>query len=156
MRALSIQQPWANFIARGFAVMKAVDNGDGTSRVELAGVAFKDVENRAKPTTYRGRVAIHASTRPAPFEPTLKQCMDMGIAPMSVLLYYSTDRQIVPRGALIGEVDIVDCVTESDSPWFTGPYGWILANPQPYDTPIPYKGKLGFFEIPEHPAGRER
>lgn len=49
------------------------------------------------------------------------------------------------RGAIIGEVDIVDCVTESKSPWFTGPYGFVLANPVAYKVPVPCKGKLGFF-----------
>ena len=51
------------------------------------------------------------------------------------------------RGAIIGEVDIVDCVTQSDSPWFEGPYGLVLANPTLYDQPIPYKGRLGLFEV---------
>lgn len=52
-------------------------------------------------------------------------------------------------GAIIGEVDITGCVTESESPWFTGPYGFTLANPVLYDKPIPYRGQLGFFEVPD-------
>ena len=50
-------------------------------------------------------------------------------------------------GALIGEVDIIDCVTESKSPWFVGRYGFTLTNPKLYDKPIPYRGQLGFFEV---------
>ena len=44
--------------------------------------------------------------------------------------------------------DACDCVTTSDSRWFEGPYGWVLANARP----LPFEacnGKLGLFE---HPA----
>jgi len=46
---------------------------------------------------------------------------------------------------IIGEVDITGCVEASDSPWFTGKYGLVLANPVLYDKPIPCRGRLGFF-----------
>ena len=39
------------------------------------------------------------------------------------------------------------CVHESDSPWFEGPHGFVLRNPLAYEKPIPYRGKLGFFEV---------
>jgi hypothetical protein len=51
------------------------------------------------------------------------------------------------QGAVIGEVDITGCVEESDSPWFTGIYGFTLVNPVLYEKPIPCKGKLNFFEL---------
>jgi hypothetical protein len=50
------------------------------------------------------------------------------------------------RGAIIGEVDIVDCVNRNTSPWFVGKYGFILANPVLYGNPITCKGKLSFFD----------
>ena len=52
-------------------------------------------------------------------------------------------------GAIIGEVDITGCIEESGSPWFTGKYGFTLANPVLYEKPIPCRGQLGFFEVPE-------
>lgn len=59
-------------------------------------------------------------------------------------------------GAIIGEVDITGCVTESTSVWFAGPYGFTLANPVLYEKPIPCRGALGFFtpdikELPDDP-----
>ena len=33
-------------------------------------------------------------------------------------------------GAILGEVTITGCVTESESPWFEGPYGFTLTDPQ--------------------------
>lgn len=48
-------------------------------------------------------------------------------------------------GAILGEVTITGCVTESDSEWFVGPYGFTLADPVAYDEPHPCRGHLSFF-----------
>jgi hypothetical protein len=51
------------------------------------------------------------------------------------------------RGGIVGSVEIVYCVTGSDSPWFMGPYGFVLRNPiiLPFQ---PCKGALKFFNAP--------
>ena len=49
------------------------------------------------------------------------------------------------RGGIIGTAEIVDCIEQSDSPWFFGPYGLVLENVQPVDF-IPVKGALGLFD----------
>ena len=51
-------------------------------------------------------------------------------------------------GAILGEVTITGCVTESESEWFDGPYGFTLENPVAYEEP---KGSLAF-----SPSTRER
>ena len=48
------------------------------------------------------------------------------------------------RGAIIGTVQVTQIVTESDSPWFGGPSGLVLADPATVD-PIPAIGALGYF-----------
>ncbi|MEO0357093.1 MAG: hypothetical protein AAF386_02140, partial [Pseudomonadota bacterium] len=48
------------------------------------------------------------------------------------------------RSAIIGQVDVVDIITESDSEWFGGTAGLKLANPRPI-TPIPCAGTGGYF-----------
>ena len=53
-------------------------------------------------------------------------------------------------GCIVGTVDIIDCVQESDSPWFFGKYGFVLANPVALESPIPLKGALGFFDVPDN------
>lgn len=55
------------------------------------------------------------------------------------------------RGGIVGSVEIVDCVDESDSPWFFGRYGYVLRDPRPLPF-WPCKGQLGFFtrDWPEH------
>ena len=53
----------------------------------------------------------------------------------------------LPRGVIIGVVEIVDCVTESKSPWFLGDYGFVLKNQRPVK-PIPCSGALSFWTLP--------
>ena len=58
--------------------------------------------------------------------------------------------QMRPHGGhIVGKVDIVDCVTESESPWFFGRHGFVLANPVAFARPVPCKGALGFFTVPD-------
>ncbi len=121
MRALSIRQPWAWLI---------VNN-------------HKDIENRTWPTNFRGRIYVHAGRRM------------VGDDYPAQRKYIARAGIIIPEpldlGAIIGEVTITGCVTaESEaaqSPWFCGPYGFTLADPVAYDTPIPYRGRLGFFPV---------
>jgi len=98
----------------------------------------RDIENRDWPTDFRGRVYVHAD---------LEQDYDVC---HGYPAHISDWREVQIRsdlGAIVGEVDIIDCVTESYNPSFVGPYGFVLANPVAYDAPIPCKkGSLGFFE----------
>ena len=91
----------------------------------------KDVENRSWPTKLRGRIYIHASKH-------------VDWAAMTALGIPLTNCHM---GAIIGEVDITGCVTESGSPWFEGPYGFTLSRPVMYDSPVPYRGEIRFFEV---------
>jgi hypothetical protein len=65
------------------------------------------------------------------------------------------DEMRAAGGCIVGKVDIVDCVTAnsgvaaSRSPWFFGRYGFVLANPIAFAAPIPCKGALGFFTVPD-------
>lgn len=145
MKALSIRQPWASLIVKGAPVFKSVDNEDRGTRVEFAGLVFKDVENRDWATNYRGRIYVHAPSRADDFIETMEWLGEhIGLAPYACMLLASP--QYSPRSCIVGEVDIVDCVSSSKSPWFIGKYGLLLAEPKGYEVPIPCKGKLGFFE----------
>ena len=49
-------------------------------------------------------------------------------------------------GGIIGKANIVDCVTESDSPWYEkGKKGWVLKDQKPIKF-IPYRGQQGLFK----------
>lgn len=56
----------------------------------------------------------------------------------------------MPLGAIVGAVDLIDVVKKSDSPWHSsGCYGLVLANPRALKKPVPCKGKLNLWTIPE-------
>lgn len=51
-----------------------------------------------------------------------------------------------PRGVILGTVELLDCVRDSESEWaLDGLWHWQLADPQPFETPIPATGKLGLW-----------
>jgi len=111
----------------------------------------KDVENRRWPTKVRGRVYIHASKG---FDKGHYNFIALeGVA--CLLDEPLPEPEDFVQGAIIGEVDIVDCVfyppdelARLHSPWaMPGQYQFILANPVEYEKPIPYKGMLGFFRV---------
>lgn len=116
--ALSIRQPWAWLIVNG----------------------GKDIENRNWPSTFRGRFAIHAAKRctNAEYQEAKQFMARVGL---TVELPPLADLE---RGGIIGVVELVDCVKKSESPWFFGPYGFVLANAEPLPFE-PCKGALKFF-----------
>jgi hypothetical protein len=134
MKALSIRQPWAWLICKGY---KDVDNR--TWRLHMPPLLNYPAHTR--------RIFVHAS-KISDVERVGNICENE-----LYILERLTENQreeyynaILDFGAIIGEVDIVGCTDKSDSPWFTGPYGLLLANPVLYPRGIPYGGKLGFFE----------
>jgi hypothetical protein len=48
------------------------------------------------------------------------------------------------RGGIIGSVEVVDVVADSDSLWFCGPRGLVLKDPLPHEF-VPAAGALGYF-----------
>lgn len=129
IKCLSIRQPYATWLANPQVFLDA-------------GIPPKRIENRDWATRYRGPLLIHASKG---FEadafpvwqqhwPTLPRCA-------------SINRRDYTAGAIIGIADLVDCVGYSNDDWFVGDYGFVLENARPIG-PIPYRGKLGLFEVP--------
>ena len=132
MKALSLMQPWAWLIV--------------TPDPERPNYPLKDVENRTwrLPMTFvvPQRIYVHAS---------LRWDRDAFEVMREVIYQKNIDvpiKEELTFGAIIGEVTIMGCVTESDNPWFMGPYGFQLMNPTFYETPIACKGQLGFWKPP--------
>lgn len=87
----------------------------------------KDVENRDWPTKCRGWFLIHASKSEAEDREFIRE-------------------HKMPLGGVVGAARIVNCVTEMDSKWFCGKFGFVLADA--FEIPlIECKGKLGFFAL---------
>jgi hypothetical protein len=124
VKALSIRQPWAELILRG----------------------RRTIEPRTWQTNYRGRIAIHASQ-------TVQEeaCVAYGLDPARVV-----------RGALVGTVELVDILPLDATEWetlreqhlslrdFPGPmFGWRLEVPQRLPQPIPMRGRMSLFNVPD-------
>lgn len=51
-------------------------------------------------------------------------------------------------GGIVGEAVIVDCVKAHPSPFFLGPWGFVLEQASAFSKLIPFRGRLGFFGVP--------
>ncbi|MFA5849961.1 MAG: ASCH domain-containing protein [Bacteroidales bacterium] len=139
MKTLTVKQPWASLIVEG----------------------IKDIENRTWKTNFRGRVLIHSSARP------VSGFYNMALTPYQNAYVHSNNKLDAFKGvngAIIGSVEIVDCVINHPSIWaeksegtFVGHtfvhkekdkviWNWVLANPIKFPEPIPAKGKLSFWD----------
>ena len=97
----------------------------------------KNVENRSWATPYRGTVLIHAGQRYEPSGKTFAE--NLGISVPTEL----------PQGVILGSVELVACVLDSESPWaIKGMWHWILVNPKPVKECLWIKGQLGLQEAP--------
>ncbi|MGE0753117.1 MAG: ASCH domain-containing protein [Variibacter sp.] len=109
MKIITVRQPWAHLIVSG----------------------SKNIENRTRPTKYRGPVLIHAAKAR-----NADVCQEEGFHPDEL-----------ERGCVIGIANIIDCVTSHRSRWFSGKYGYVLRNRRAIK-PIPWTGGLGLTEAP--------
>ena len=133
MKALSIHQPWA------WAILHA----------------GKNVENRSWRTNHRGPLLIHAARSRASYDR-----QDAALWPRR----YGVELpawEALTIGAIIGVVDVVDCVPvgpggtlglRGESAWaLEGYFGWVLANPRPFAKAISRRGAQTLFEVDELP-----
>jgi len=146
MKALSIKQPWASLVC--------------TPRENNPLLGIKDIENRKWKTHFRGKIYIHVSGSKK-FNIQLTDEQTKQAIPILQTAFEGT----MPFGAIIGEVEIIDCVVNHHSIWaektkgnYVGDgvfvlsekpiYNWVLANPVLYEKPIlNVKGKLSFWEF---------
>jgi len=115
LRAITVRQPWARCIAIG----------------------RKTVENRTRPTSYRGPVAIHAA---------VAHSVD-GLTDRRVTSLFGADPTLgQPRGAVIAVAELVDCHPADGCclPWGdpTG-HHLVLDAAVLLADPVPARGALG-------------
>lgn len=120
MMTLSIRQPWAWLILH----------------------AGKDIENRTWRTGFRGKFLIHAAKGCTRTEWQEAQDFARQIRPGIAVPPIA----VIDRGGIVGEAEIIGCMIKHPSPWFCGPYGFLLRNAKPLEF-RPYTGSLGFFDV---------
>lgn len=137
-KAITIKNPWAWLIANG----------------------IKDIENRTWRTKFRGTVLIHSA---ATWYQGFNYHKQLNSRQINMTVeqwdYLSMDlrsqiisKDNIPTSAIIGQVDIVDCVQGHPSVWaIENHWHWVLENAVYFDKPITgIKGKLSFWEVPEN------
>ncbi len=103
--AISIRQPYAEFILTG----------------------LKTIEYRTKLTKFRGPVWIYVSKTFAGY--------DLPDRYLDAMAEMENDPEDLPRGVIVGSVEIVDCRQGED-----GQYEYVLENPKRLRVPIVPKG----------------
>ena len=146
--ALSIKQPYAWLICKGF---KDIENRDWRiGRNPNYGLYKSETANFR--IELPQRIYVHAGVSKSELS---KETLDWILKrlnnkqAMELMFHYKIQTQVpclFSLGAIVGEVTITDCVTESESLWFIGKYGFVLVDPVLYDRPILCKGQLGFFK----------
>lgn len=141
MKVLSIQQPWASLIVAG----------------------HKKIETRSWNTKFRGEVLIHASAAMKPDNRAIMLDFQQQYFNLQLPNFES-----LPFGAIIGKANL--CWTVSSEYCFEGNefedkglcfkitdqelafgdyspgrFGWLLSDVVKFETPIPAKGQLGFW-----------
>lgn len=154
MKTISIKQPWAYLIC--------------TPRQDNPQLGIKDIENRTWATNFRGHLLVHASAKRWTFK-AIVQYLTSATAEIIRTLGFNAEWVLkLHTSAIIGSVEIVDCVINHPSIWAEKTPGyikgmnpkfiekldgvpviwnWVLANPVLFAKPITnVKGKLSFWE----------
>jgi hypothetical protein len=153
LRAMTVKQPWAHMIAH----------------------CGKTTENRTWATSYRGELAIHAGaysgwdknaeSSPVAFEAWRRWAANwttpgLLVAPLTRGDAYSHFK----FGAVIAVAELAGCHRDEEtalyrsgmapcSPWSVGgAWHWELRDVRPLADPVPCKGKLGLWRLPEDTA----
>jgi ASCH domain len=128
VKALSIQQPWAYCITH----------------------ATKRIENRTWFGHYRGPLLIHAGKK---FQTGMEYDINSECPEIDVYAMQQSD-----RGAIVGVCRMVTClrpgeydkVAPDQRIWTDeSTFRFVLDEVRAFAVPIPYKGMLGFFDVPD-------
>ena len=120
VRVLTVRQPHAHLLIHG-----------------SPNAGLKDVENRSKPTSYRGTLLIQASAKADQAAYADYIAAGVELPPAEGLV----------TGAITGSVQVTGCVRASRSQWAApGYWHWLTAAPRAADPVIPLKGHLWMFD----------
>lgn len=139
MKALSIRQPWV------WAILHAGKRHEN-----------RDWQPHNPGLRFRGEFLIHASagmTR-REYEEFIATVHDISEThPFPPGLAVPAFKEL-ERGGIVAKARVVDIVKDCDSPWFFGPLALVLDDIKPLPF-MPFKGALGFFDVPDHIARAE-
>lgn len=137
MQVLSVMQPWATLLALG----------------------FKRLETRTWQTRHRGALAIHAARR------RMTEPLPLGWRPKMIAAQHRLGLEgwpdLFPRGAILGVVDLLDCLRVEELPpgepdaiermlgdFAPGHWVWRIGAARPLTLPVLVRGQQGVFYAP--------
>ena len=121
MKAVTLWRPWDHAILYG----------------------GKRIENRPWkpwPSIIGKRIALHSGRK---YDTEGAQWM------LSQGLYTPPPPSECIAGAIVGTATVSGFVTDSDSSWFFGPYGWVLMDVKALPEPILCRGAQGLWNLPK-------
>ncbi len=143
IRALTVRQPWAHMIT----------------------YCGKSIENRSWPTRYRGMLAVHAGARSGwdsdgQDSPLVQQAWSAwansapaladGTIPLSRNTTSVTFSAVIAVARITGCHRAIGAAACSCSPWSQADqWHWELSNVRALDSPVPCRGSLGLWRLPE-------
>jgi hypothetical protein len=131
VKALTLWQPWAGFVAAG----------------------MKRIETRSWPTKYRGEVAIHAGMKLTPWAKDFPPHILRG------LLEADPDGKLRHYGSILAVATLSDCIRTQDlvclddrerllGNYEPGRWAWRLESVIVLDNPVPCRGMQGLWTVP--------
>lgn len=136
MKCISLIQPWASLVIRG----------------------AKRYETRSWETSYRGPLLIAACKKfPA-------DCKTLCLSDPFFTALDLIDPQSVetlPLGCILGRVSLAACLPAAEvqaklddeerafGDFTAGRFAWLLDDPVRYANPLPWRGSLGLFDVPD-------
>lgn len=146
VKAISLWQPWATFMVQRYTL----NDGDRIAKAN---------ETRSWWTSYRGPLVIHAAKYRGPKVGDIYE--DDTVEALMEIMGYKDDGSDLPYGALLGIVQVLDCVRtetlddellfreEALGDYSPGRFAWITDphKTKRFDEPIPYRGKQGLFNV---------
>jgi hypothetical protein len=128
-KAISIRQPWADLIIKG----------------------YKRIENRGWYTRYRGPILIHASKG---FDHDCEEFAEDILTYDEWNDMFNRPKEEYSRGGIIGIANLVNVkLFEAEKhnpvkdPWFVGKYGFVLEDAGPLPEMYPLSGRLNIFDV---------
>lgn len=140
MKAISLWQPWASFMAEELKVN----------------------ETRNRLTHFRGELAICSAQRKVRYMEFGAEIEDliqrMGIIQWQRTKLWSKRPPLLPLGCVVCVVNVYDCQPVEQvkvralerlvGDYSPGRFAWLTRNCRALKTPVPMRGKQGFFNLP--------
>jgi len=137
MKCLSLIQPWASLIIRG----------------------AKRYETRSWSTNYRGPLLISSSKK---FPDVARQiCLQDPFA-TALDIWDEKSLDTLPLGCILGRINLTAVVPAAEvhaklddderafGDFTPGRFAWLMEDALAFDPPIPWRGSLGLFDVPDH------